>query len=142
MKIGAVLALVASLFVLSFGSSACIGARTKQASQFPAAKLAWPGVQGDFARGLQDGLEDGEIAQFDVDNLSKLGDQLGGALETQDLGALRFIPWSKAMRPWADRGIADKVSDGEIGPTVATELTERVVQFTETIHSLQGIFPK
>jgi hypothetical protein len=136
-RIGVVLALVASVLLLG---SACIGARTKQAAEFPPAELAWPGVRGDYVRGLADGMADGELAQADVDNLSMLGVQLGSAIDARDLNALRLVPWSKAMRPWADRGIADKLEDGEVGPTVAAELAERVVLFTETIQSLQGIF--
>jgi len=140
MKLIHVLAIAASVLVLSFCSSACAGSSAKTASQFPAAELAWPGVEGDFLRGLDDGIADGELATDDAARLRVLGDQLEAALDGHDSAGLRLIPWSGIMRPWADRGIDDKVADLEIGPTVAESLHDRVVHFTATIDSLQRIY--
>lgn len=138
MKAFAVLALVASVLFLSLGS--CVSSRARLGAQFPAASLAWPGVQGDYLRGLDDGVGDGELDVAEAANLRNLGAQLGAALDQKSTDELRLVPWSRIMRPWADRGIQDKLDDVEIGPTVAEALRDRVVNFTATIESLQRIY--
>jgi len=110
----------------------------KQAAQFPAAELAWPGVRGDYLHGIVDGESEGDLLPGAANSLRAQGDALGAALAAKDSAALRGVPWSTVMRPWADRGIQTKLGEGMIGPTVADELTERAINFTATIVSLQG----
>lgn len=133
-----VLALVVSLLLLPFTS--CIGAKATKEAQFPAAELAWPGVKSDFLRGVDVVAAKGELGDAEAGNLRAEADHLGAALSERDLNALRLVPWSKAMRPLADRGIADQLAHSEVGPTVAAELSERVVNFTATVESLQAIY--
>lgn len=138
--IAIVLLLFASLFA---GTSSCVASKqkvdqAKQAAQFPAAMLAWPGVRGDYDRGLTDGVTKGELTPLAQAKLIATADQLGVAINAKDPMALRTIPWTLIMRPWAERGVHVKLSDGTIGPTVAAELLERVANFTATIESLQG----
>lgn len=136
------IALVLSVAMFA-GASSCVGSKekvdqVKQAAQFPAAMVAWAGVRADYDRGLADGVTKGELTSLAQEKLVATADQLAVALNAKDPSALRAIPWTIIMRPWADRGIHVKLSDGSIGPTVAAELLERVVNFTATIESLQG----
>jgi len=138
------IAIALVLFATMFaGSSSCVASKeksdqVKQAAQFPAAMLAWPGVRGDYDRGLADGVTKGDLTPLAHDKLIATADQMSVAINAKDPSALRAIPWTLIMRPWADRGVNVKLSDGTIGPTVAAELLERVANFTATIESLQG----
>lgn len=117
---------------------ACIGPRAKGPALFPPAALAWPAVESDYQRGVADGVADGDLAALAAEDLLHKGEALGAALEVRSVEQLRLVPWATTMSPWATRGIADKLEDGEIGPGVADSLREQLVNFTETINRLQG----
>lgn len=140
----AALACVVALFALSFTTTAgCVGPQNAitEAAQFPPAALAWPAVENDYLRGLDDGVAKDDLTTEAADGLRSAGDKLEAALDAEDLDALRLVPWKLTMEPWAVRGIADKLGDGEVGPTVAAELTEQLHQFTATVTSLQSLTP-
>lgn len=124
--------LAASLFVQS-----CFGPRVKPAAVFPPAALAWPAVDEDVQRGIADAVEDGDLTQDAANALNTQALRIGTALTERDLETIRVAPWS-SLEPWAERGIADKVDDGEIGPGVALSLREQLAKFTEAILILKG----
>ena len=134
------LAAVVALVALMFTTPACIGPsqdavdEVKQTAQWPAAMLAWPGPRTDYDAGVNDGMSEGDLMPAAGAGLFASADQLGA----EDAAALRAVPWSLVMKPWAERGVNKKLGDGVIGPTVAAELLERVANFTATIESLQG----
>tara|TARA_R110000851_G_scaffold268071_2_gene420718 strand:+ start:42652 stop:43104 length:453 start_codon:yes stop_codon:yes gene_type:complete len=138
--LGSIVALVA----LMFTTPACLGPSQDavdtvvQEAQWPAAELAWPGVRGDFEAGVNDGVSEGDLMPNAGDGLKATADTLAEAIEAEDPAALRAVPWSLVMKPWAERGVNVKLGDGVIGPTVAQELLERVDNFTAVIDSLQG----
>jgi len=132
-----VLALALSVFAVATIAS-CAGPRSKSVTLFPAAELAWPAVSEDFHRGVADGLEDGDLPQPAADELRSEAEALGRALDARDVDAVRAVPWP-IMQPWVDRGIDDKLLDGEIGPGVAASLREQLAKFTSTIDDIQGI---
>lgn len=131
-------ALAVALLVALFVSS-CIGPRVKNSALFPAAAIAWPAVQEDYLRGIADGIDDGDLIEPAAQALRSSGDKLGQALTAKDVTAVRSISWA-TMAPWAQRGIDDKLQDGEIGPGVKISLVEQLTNFTETITKIQGLF--
>ena len=140
----AAFACVVALVAMMFVTPACLGPsqdvvdETKQTAQWPAANLAWPGVRADYFAGVADGQTDGDLTGPAAEGLLTSAAALAGALEGEDAAALRAVPWSTVMRPFAERGVNTKLGSGDIGPTVAAELLERVDNFTATIVSLQG----
>jgi hypothetical protein len=133
------LSALAMAIALSFVPSSCTANRTKPAVLFPPAQLTWPAVQEDLQRGIADGVEKGDLPSEASNTLLAECQQLGAALNARDLEAVRQAPWS-LLEPWADRGIADKLADGEIGPGVAVSLREQLGNFTNTITNLQGTY--
>lgn len=135
------LAIVAAIAILAIGAllPSCIGSRTKPLALFPPAQLTWPAVEEDLARGIADGVEDGDLTQDGANEMNTHTLAFGAALDAHDLEGVRRVPWS-AMAPWAERGIADKIDDGEISPGVAASLREQLSNFGETIRLLQGTY--
>jgi len=131
----ALLALALCALVLPLSS--CLGTKTDDAALFAPAALAWPAVEADYLRGLADGTEDGDLTEEAAQSLQAQGAAMEQALATKDREALRLVPWL-AMRPWAQRGIDDKLGDAEIGPGVAASLVEQLANFTLTINRLQA----
>lgn len=118
--------------------ASCIGAKVDQHTLFPAAHLAWPAVENDLHRGLADAQEDGDLAPSEAGALHEDGERLELALLTRDRAALRTVVWVP-LQAFADRGIQDKLADGEIGPGVANSLREQLVNFTAAINRLQEL---
>jgi len=125
--------------VLSAVPTSCTAGRVKPQVLFPPAQLTWPAIEEDLHRGIDDGVDDGDLTTESSDALRAEGTRLGFALTGRDLEGVRTIPWN-ALEPWAERGIDDKLSDGEIGPGVATSLREQLSNFTETIERLQETY--
>lgn len=115
---------------------ACFARRGEPTVLFPPAQIAWESISIEYVRGIEDGEQDGDVSAPLADDLREMGTDLGQSLVAQDRVALRAINWS-VMRPFAQRGIDDKLDDGEIGPGVANSLEERLDNFTETIERLQ-----
>ena len=110
---------------------------TSSGVRFQPAGMAWPAVENDYIRGIADGVEDGDLDATAAQMLYDQGYNLGEILSREDVEALYLIPWGATMRPWADRGVADKLEDGEVGPLVADELLEQIINFTTVIQSLK-----
>lgn len=119
--------------------AACLSVRAKPAALFPAAVLAWPAVEADYERGMQDGLQDGDLSLAVFGQLDAEGVALEAALTTRSVEGVRAAPWASEMRAWAARGIQDKLDDGEIGFGVAASLSEQLENFSAVIARIQGI---
>lgn len=115
----------------------CVAPRVDPLALFGAAEATWPAVEQDYERGIQDAIDDLELSAQSSVVLHQDADRLETALAEKDRGILLAVPWD-AMAPWASRGIEDKLEDGDIGPGVAVSLREQLVNFTATIHRLQG----
>ncbi len=120
--------------------SSCAAERVEGIALFEPAQLTWPAVENDLHRGLEDAAEDGDLTEAAADSLRSEGAKLERALAEQSREGVRKVAWL-SMEPFADRGIDDKLGDGEIGPGVAQSLREQLRNFTATITRLQEIEP-
>ena len=128
----------AIILCVSLLATSCVAARITPSVLFPPARLAWPAVEEDYLRGVDDLVADGEAAEAERAALVGHAESMGSALEAESQGALRAVPWT-IMRPIAQRGIDDRLEDKEIGPGVAESLELQLQLFTETILQLQGL---
>jgi hypothetical protein len=119
--------------------SSCIAPKYKPSVLFPAAALTWPAVEEDFDRGIADGISDGVLTQQAAVAFKAEADKLENGLNTKNLPEVQLVAWGN-LKPWADRGIDDKLADGEVGPGVAASLREQLTNFTETIAQLQAVY--
>jgi hypothetical protein len=123
---------LAIIFVLF---TSCIGTRDKviDTTLLPAMRLAWGGevygLQADVLRGIDDAHEDGDIDN--PDPMRTLVDEMSAAL---DSGNLSSTPWP-ALASFAERGIRDRIDDGEITAAVARELRLRVQRFEDALQA-------
>lgn len=119
--------------VMMASLTSCLSQRARDEALLPAAELAWgdsaSGVRSDLERGIADAVEDGDLLDsaaldalvLDLDEVLSLG---GSRV------LLRQIPWD-VLRPYAARGIQDRVDDGEISQMIADlSFTERLEQFS------------
>lgn len=127
------------LLAITMLVASCAGPHSKAITLFPAADTAWPAVEEDFNRGVEDGVSDGDISPVEAAELRSHAAKLEVALDARDVYGVRDVPWT-SMQPWASRGIDDQLEDGEIGPGVASSLREQLVNFTTTIADIQGAF--
>jgi hypothetical protein len=101
-------------------------------------ELAWVGVRADLERGLADAVEDGDLA--DRSSLDSLVADLEAALaDGGERSALRRIPWASMLLPYAERGIQDRVDDGEMSDQVAESLRERLRNFSTGFEQLIAV---
>ncbi len=129
-----------ALAFLALLSTSCMSTKARDEALLPAAELAWGdsafGVRSDLERGIADAVEDGDLAH------STALDVLVAKLDTVlDLGGsrvlLRQIPWESTLRPYAARGIQDRVDDGEISQMIADlSFTERLELFSQAFAQL------
>jgi hypothetical protein len=122
----------------AFVAQSCLGPKVDDLALFKPAQLTWPAVENDLLRGIEDGVEDGDLTVAGAETLHIHGDSMEAALRDKDRDALRLVPWG-TLEPWADRGIVDKEADGEIGSGVAASLREQLANFTTVITKLQGL---
>ena len=128
-----------TLALLACLSVSCVSYQMRDEVLLPAASLAWgtseSGVRSDLERGIADAVEDGDLENsFELDSLVIQLD------EVLSLGGSRFllrqIPWT-TLRPYAVRGIQDRVDDGEISQMVADlSYIERLNRFSMAIRKL------
>lgn len=113
------LSLLAAIVLLF---SSCVGTQARNNSLLPATQMAWIGVRADIERGA---LAAGISADPSIPVLVAT---LDGALQTGDAAGIAAVPWS-FLAPYGERGIADRVAKGELAPTLASSLLERLRQF-------------
>ncbi len=100
----------------------------------PAAALAWGdsehGVKSDTLRGIDDAVEDGDLA----DPSAMLGfvGQIDATLTTSSEDAILLMPWT-ALKVYAERGIDDRIDDGELVEATAIFLRRRLANFDEAM---------
>tara|TARA_R110000822_G_scaffold120633_3_gene254145 strand:- start:7463 stop:7882 length:420 start_codon:yes stop_codon:yes gene_type:complete len=115
-----------------------LGPKVDDLALFEPAQVTWSAVENDLLRGIEDGVSEGDLMPAAADNLRASADGMELALREKDRDALRLSPWSE-LEPWADRGIDDKLADGEIGPGVASSLREQLANFTNIVNKLRGL---
>lgn len=126
--------------ILMASLTSCLSQRVRDEALLPAATLAWgdsdAGVRSDLERGIADAVEDGDLADSSVlDALVLQLDEVLGLGGSRVL--LRQIPWESTLRPYAARGVQDRVDDGEISQQIADlSFTERLNQFSLTFAQL------
>ena len=106
----------------------CLSQRARDEALLPAMNLAWTGVRADLERGLDDAVEDGDLV--DRASLDLLVVQLEEALDSGSRGQLLLVPWASTLLPYAERGIQDRIDDGQMSDMVAESLRERLRNFT------------
>lgn len=114
--------------------SSCLGPKAKDDVLFPPIALAWPAVQDDVERGIQDGVDDGVLLPADVSALNLEVAALDDAIDAHEADETR-TGWP-GLRPWAERGVTDRREDGEIGPAGAAAGVERINQFSAAVAAL------
>lgn len=112
----------------------CTGQKARDHVLMPAMALAWPGVSADVQRGIDDAAADGDLTMVEAAQWDSTLVNFGAAVREGDRTqfAAEAGNWP-AFRAFGDRGIADRVEDGEIGPGVAASFTERLDNFTEAV---------
>lgn len=122
--------LLSALLVLT----SCLG--TQQAARDDALMggfaLSWgtdeSGVRSDTIRGIADAVEDGDLAS--ADGMLGLVAQMQAVVDTRDRSSLATVPWP-TLEPYAERGIQDRIDDGEMVAQTAVFLTRRLERFSE-----------
>lgn len=115
-------------FLVVASTTSCLSQRARDQALLPAMSLAWVGVRADLERGLADAVEDGDL--LDQAPLDGLVAQLDAALDSGSRAQLVLIPWESTLLPYAERGIQDRIDDGEMSDLVAESLRERLRNFT------------
>lgn len=124
--------LLAALAIATLSS--CLSSKVRDEALVPAASLAWPGVRADVERGIEDAMEDGDLASSEALNGYIL--ELDAVLQDgADRDALHNIPWG-SLEPYGYRGIQDRIDDNEMHALVAESLFERMRNFTSVFNQL------
>lgn len=126
--------------------ASCAGTSTaaRQEALVPAVVLAWGdseyGVKSDTLRGIDDAVEDGDLA--DASAMIGFVGQVEAALSASNVDMISLSPWS-ALKGYAERGIDDRIDDGELVEATAVFLRRRLVNFDEamTLLSQDGPWP-
>lgn len=131
--------LALSCLLLASGCAGSSGNAARERALLPALRSAWPGVEADVQRGVNDGLDDGDLQGEAASALIASADRLEESLSTNldDARAATTIEWP-LIHPYALRGVLDRVDDGDIGAGVAASLNERITQFDAAIDALGG----
>ena len=125
---------IAITMVAIFASCASMGTAAREDALLPGVVLAWGddeyGVKSDTLRGIADAVEDGDLA----DDAAMLGfvAQIEVALNASEIDHVALSPWG-VLSGYADRGITDRVDDGELVEATAAFLRRRLVNFNEAI---------
>lgn len=117
-----------------------VGEETREHALLPAVEQAWPGVYASAARGVNDATASGDItAEVSAALFVRMGDWetevASDSTSVNQILALAERDWME-VQFYALRGIASRQDAGEVGPNVATELRERVMQFDEALVAL------
>ena len=130
-----------SIVVLAAAILGCValmggcGTAARDNALMPAIRLSWTGVRDDVSRGVMDAYEDGDIDATQGSALNSSINTFEQAMDSRTTFATKAPIWP-TLRPYGDRGIQDRVDDGEIGTGVAESLTERLDNFTEAVSTV------
>lgn len=120
--------------------ASCVSNRTREEVGLPAALTAWGtsemGVRSDIERGIADAVEDGNIGNPGIYMTDV--EELDAALRMETYSQLQFaaIPWL-SLKEFGERGIQDRIDDGEMTDMVAESLRERMRNFDELMVRLR-----
>ncbi len=121
--------------------TSCLSSRARDEGLLPVARMAWGssqvGVRADIERGVSDAVEDGELA--DPAGLNATIASLDAALAAGDRTQLVTVTWA-SLEPYGQRGIQDRIDDGEMDPMVALSLRERLKNFGFALAKLQQLY--
>lgn len=120
--------------------ASCVVPNTRETTLFTPAQMAWPDVEVDYLRGVDDGVSEGDLVMPAADRLRTEATRMRSALKDKNINALRMVPWP-TMAPWAQRGIDDALADGELGPTVAESARLHLENFNSVIARLRSTGP-
>ncbi len=127
--------ITAALVALTLSS--CVTEKVRDEALVPSAQLLWASVEKDVDRGIADAVEDGDLEdRTDLDaEVQRISDVLDAGASRADMGGLSWY----LLRPYAERGIQDRIDDGEIHELVAPSLLERVANFTFLVERLSQV---
>ena len=128
---------IAICAILAISLQSCLGSKVDDLALFEPAQLAWPEIEKDYFRGLEDGVSEGDIVLVSADAMRAEAPRMRDALMAKSRDQLRLVPWP-TMKPWAQRGIDDALADGDVGPGVADSLREQLQNFDVTVIKLRG----
>lgn len=113
----------------------CLGVKTRENILLPTAQSVYSDIYPDIVGGLLDGKEDGDLTDAEAEVLMFSADALKTALDEGDRLKIASVDWSK-LKPWAERGVQDRIDDKKISPAVGPSLFHRIDKFTETLEVL------
>lgn len=113
---------VAIALVAICASLSCLSAKARDSALLPAVRTAWPAVRADVQLGIDEAkLDDTVAVQQAVDGLQV-------ALDQGNVVQLGLAPWP-VLEVYGERGIAARVSHGQVSSLVAPSLLERLHNF-------------
>jgi len=131
------LALALLAFVIVAGCAGTSGDLASERALLPPLRNAWPKVEADIVRGVQDAVADDDLAPSAADDLLWSADRLESSLDFLDQArAIAPVEWPR-LHPFAKRGVDDRVDDGELDLGPAGSFLERIKQFDAGIAKLQ-----
>lgn len=124
--------LLASAIIVPMTS--CAGKVTRDEVLAPALRLALEGVQADVWRGISDAVQDGDLTQEDSEKIRSRAAGLWFSINQEDRAAIaeRLPVWAE-VKPFAVRGVQDRVDDLEIGQGGAASRLERIDLFERAL---------
>lgn len=128
------------LLAVVFSPLACAGREARDEVLAPAVQAAWGSIVWDVDRGIQAGVDRGELTAEAALGLHETAAQLQDRIEAGIVSSADLVAWRAVLSGWAQVGIDDRVEDGEISSAVAGSLRERLKQFDESLElmSLQA----
>ena len=111
----------------------CLSSKTKEKVMMPAITQAWPAVRADIERGLDVSITD----PSEIDRLNEQIQILDTSFKNNDLDTLQGVKWME-LAPYAEKGIQDRIQQGEISEGVAASFRERILRFSHVMGMLQS----
>lgn len=121
------------LAVSAISLPSCLSSATKEKVMMPSIVQVWPAVKADIERGL-------EVSIIDTSELDRLTGQiqiLDTSFKNNDLDTLQEVEWMD-LAPYAEKGIQDRIQQGEISEGVAVSFRERILRFSHVMGMLQS----
>jgi hypothetical protein len=118
--------------VLAITMTSCIASKARENALLPAMNLAWPGVHADIERGVADAqLPDRSMVDFEIVKIEV-------ALDSGLAADFRVVSWG-VLEPFGQRGINDRIADGEMSEMVAESLRERLRNFGVGLSKMSAV---